>query len=53
MGSIRRKLHNDGVIRTEVKMKTKLPSKKIKRRGDDDVEHSSSSATALRIAAAT
>ena len=38
MGSIRRKLHNDCVIMTKkFKMKTKLPSKKIKRRGDDDL----------------
>ena len=28
MGSFRRKLHNDCVIMTETKMKTKLPSKK-------------------------
>ena len=28
MGSMRRKLHNDCVVMTEVKMKTKLPSKK-------------------------
>ena len=49
MGSIRKRLHNDCVIVTDVKMKTKIPSK-IKRRRDDDFEHSSSSATALRIA---
>ena len=28
MGSIRKRLHNDCVIITEVKMKTKIPSKK-------------------------
>ena len=50
MGSIRRKLHNDCVIMTEIKMKTKLPSKKIKKRRDDDFVHSSSSANTLRIA---
>ena len=27
MGSIRRELHNDCVIMTDVKMKTKIPSK--------------------------
>ena len=49
MGSIRRKLHNDCVNMTEIKMKTTLPSK-IKRRRDDDFVHSSSSANTLRIA---
>ena len=49
MGSIRKRLHNDCVIVTDVKMKAKIPSK-TKRRRDDDLMHSSSSATALRIA---
>ena len=36
MGSIRKRLHNDCVIVTDVKMKTKIPSK-IKKRRDDDL----------------
>ena len=50
MGSIRRKLHNDCVIMTEVKMKTKLPLKKSREDETMTLSIASSSATALRIA---
>ena len=50
MGSTGRKIHNDCVKMTEDKMKTTLHSKKIKKRKDDDLEQSSSSANALRNA---
>ena len=50
MGSIRRKLHNDCVIMTEIEMKTKLPSTKSREEETMTFEHSSSSANTLRIA---
>ena len=48
MGSIRRKLHNDCVKMKEVKMKTKLPSKKS--REDETMTLSKAAAPQTRSA---
>ena len=49
MGSIRKRLHNDCVKVTDVKVKTKIPSK-IRTKRDRDLMHSGSSATGQCIA---